>query len=421
MTSRVLHYQQKAQSQLSQTPWVRQIQTEAISSLGGFGFPTRHDEDWKYLNTQDICNETFGPVNAGQVSEPAACPLTQVIVINDAGVDIPHALQQPLPKGVLVMPMSLAIQNHEALVKPHLSQILPIAHGFAALNMALLSTGVFIYVPKGVVIDEPLVLLHQQTMHEGSRYLRHLVVCEANSQLTLVELYQGDANKAYLTNTATEVFLSPKAVCTHYKLQLESKLAYHVGHIAVKQSMESQFSSHSISLGGKWVRSDLSIFLQEAYAKCFLNGIYAPTQGQTVDHHTSVQHLVPHCSSEQDYKGIVQGNARAIFNGKVLVAKDAQHSEAKQSNKNLLLSSKAEVDTKPQLEIYADDVVCTHGATEGQLDEEALFYLATRGIDKEEAFHYLIHAFAKDNLHYLPEGELAQYIGSLLSQHLEEA
>uniref|UniRef100_UPI00260D9DA4 Fe-S cluster assembly protein SufD n=1 Tax=uncultured Legionella sp. TaxID=210934 RepID=UPI00260D9DA4 len=198
----------------------------------------------------------------------------------------------------------------------------------------------------------------------------------------------------------------------------ESKSAYHLGHIAVKQEESSQFASHSLSLGGKLVRSDLSLYLQEERAHCLMNGIYAPAEGQHVDHHTTVHHLVPECSSEQDYKGILTGHSRAVFNGKVIVAKDAQHTDAKQQNKNLLLSANAEIDTKPQLEIFADDVVCSHGATVGQLDEEALFYLATRGIGRLDASRYLIHAFAQNNLRLIPHRDLADWMGQLLTQQL---
>ncbi len=168
----------------------------------------------------------------------------------------------------------------------------------------------------------------------------------------------------------------------------------------------AEFASHSLSLGGKLTRSDISIHLQEELAQCLMNGIYAPGEGQHVDHHTSVYHLVPNCQSEQDYKGILNGHSRAVFNGKVYVAKEAQHTDAKQQNKNLLLSAQAEIDTKPQLEIFADDVFCSHGATVGQLDEEALFYLATRGIGHLEATHYLLQAFANENLGLIPHNRI---------------
>ena len=241
---------------------------------------------------------------------------------------------------------------------------------------------------------------------------------EENSALNLVEEYKGD-KICYLTTSITEIILKAHAFVTHYKIQNESKEAYHLGHVAVAQYRSSHFINHVLSTGAKLSRGDLSIYLQEEKAKCFMNGIYAPAEGQHIDHHTDVHHLVPSCISEQDYKGVLKKRARAVFNGKIIVAPGAQHTIAKQNNKNLLLSASSEVDTKPQLEIFADDVVCTHGATVGQLDEEALFYLATRGIDRGQAIQYLTGAFAKDNLHYIAHQPLAEWMRTLLVQQLE--
>jgi Fe-S cluster assembly protein SufD len=243
-------------------------------------------------------------------------------------------------------------------------------------------------------------------------------VAEKGSQASLIEDYCGEAGQCYYTNTVTEVHLAEKASLTHTKIQRESKLAYHVGHLAVKQAAHSQLDSHLFSLGGQWVRSDLTIHLDEPHASCGMNGMYVPFDGQHMDHHTLVRHQAPDCQSVQDYKGIVSGHARAVFNGRVVVAKDAQHTSAKQQNKNLLLSTNAEIDTKPQLEIFADDVVCTHGATVGQLDEEALFYLATRGIEHEEASRYLMQAFMTDNLRAIPNAKLAAWIGDLFNEQI---
>ena len=201
----------------------------------------------------------------------------------------------------------------------------------------------------------------------------------------------------------------------HYKIQRESKLAYHMGHLAVNQAMDSQLDSHLFSLGGKCVRSDITIGLSEPGAQCLMNGVYVPNDLQHMDHHTLVTHEAPNCRSEQDYKGILNGHSRAVFNGRVVVAKGAQHTQAKQQNKNLLLSIDTEIDTKPQLEIFADDVVCTHGATVGQLDEEAIFYLATRGIGRADATRYLVKAFTVDNLRILANVELATWVGTLLN------
>jgi Fe-S cluster assembly protein SufD len=287
-----------------------------------------------------------------------------------------------------------------------------------SINTALLALGVFIYVPAGVLVDAPLALVHVQDQNQQAVYVRHLIVCEAQSEITVVEHYQGAQECSYLTNTITEVSLGACAKMTHYKVQQEGKAAYHLGHVAAQLGSQSHFVSHSLCLGAKLARSDTAVYLKEEQAHCILNGIYAPASGQHVDHHTSVYHLVPNCVSEQDYKGMLQGRSCAVFNGKVFVAKDAQHSDAKQQNKNLLLSPQAQVNTKPQLEIFADDVLCSHGATVGQLDEEALFYLATRGIARDEASHYLIHAFAQDNLRVVADKALANWMEQLVSQHV---
>ncbi len=422
-------YQQRAKASLSTLPWLAQLQTKALMDLHRCGFPTRHDEDWKYTRVDALLNQPFmlsGTVDSSQESAitmhdeqvHSDLPISQHVLIRNGLILGIEQLTSTLPKGVLVLPLSVALMQHPELLKPYLGTILKQEHGFHYLNTAMIHCGVLIYIPAGVVIEEPIALTHIQTQTNQAVYLRHLIVAEANSQATIIEDYQGLADCCYLTNKVTEIVVGTDAKLTHCTIQRESKSAFHVGHLSVKQSAGSEFANHSLSLGGQWVRSDISLYLQEEKARSLMNGIYAPAEGQHVDHHTTVQHLVPNCSSEQDYKGILTGRSRAVFNGKVIVAKDAQHTDAKQQNKNLLLSANAEVDTKPQLEIFADDVLCSHGATVGQLDEEALFYLATRGIDRLEASHYLIHAFASDNLRLIPHRQLADYMGHLLTQQL---
>ncbi|QEY52792.1 Fe-S cluster assembly protein SufD [Legionella longbeachae] len=418
-------YQQQAKTSLSSLPWLAHLQTKALRDLHRRGFPTRHDEDWKYTSVDGLLNQSFLPVsNLESVAKPSHydlefdLPITQKILLQNGSYFSDDRLTSVLPKGVIVLPLSAAIIQHPELLEPYLGNILKQEHGFHYLNTAMIHCGVMIYIPKGVVLEEPIALTHVQTRMNQAVYLRHVIIAEANSRATVIEDYQGLPDGSYLTNTVTEILVGANAQLTHYKIQRESKSAYHVGHVAVKQLAGSEFANHSLSLGGQWVRSDVSLDLQEEKTYSLMNGIYAPTEGQHVDHHTTVQHLVPNCRSEQDYKGILTGRSRAVFNGKVFVAKDAQHTDAKQQNKNLLLSVNAEVDTKPQLEIFADDVLCSHGATVGQLDEEALFYLATRGIDRLEASHYLIHAFASDNLRLVPHRELAAYMGHLLTKQL---
>ncbi len=423
-------YQQIAVSQVSNVPWLAHLQENAIAEFSKLGFPTRHCEDWKYTAVDSFLQRSFsseqGFSTKSAKSSHSLQPLSalpvgvdhHVIAVNNGQVLITDALKKSLPAGVVVLPMAEAIVLHADKIKPYLSLILQQQHGFQALNTAMLHSGVFIYVPAGVAMTTLLLLTHYQDNENQATYIRHLVVAEEGSSLSLIEDYQGEENTTYFTNTITEVSLAPRATLTHYKFQREGKLAYHVGHMAVKQAAGSQFASHSFSVGGKLVRSDITIGLAEPLAQCFMNGVYAPAEGQHIDHHTVVTHDAPNCRSEQDYKGILSGHSRAVFNGRVIVAKDAQHTEAKQQNKNLLLSKNSEIDTKPQLEIFADDVVCTHGATVGQLDEDALFYLATRGIGQADATRYLVQAFAVENLRSVANDELRNWIGTLINQQV---
>jgi Fe-S cluster assembly protein SufD len=417
MNDKLDFYQQQAT--LSTTPWLATLQTKALTKFHHYGFPTRKDEEWKYTAVDGLLKHSFikqPGITSGFTHSDL--PVTPQISIQNGIILGEDELAKQFPKGVLVIPLARALTEHAELIKPYLGTILQEEHGFQALNTAMIQCGVLVYVPKNVCIKEPIALCHSQNQMNQAVYLRHLIIAEAGSEVTVIEDYTGEAACSYLTNTVTEVFAGVGANLTHYKIQRESKAAFHLGHVSVHQSDNSQFASHSLSLGGQLVRSDLSLYLQGKKAHCLMNGIYAPAEGQHVDHHTTVHHLVPDCSSEQDYKGILKGRSRAVFNGKVIVSKDAQHTDAKQQNKNLLLSAHAEIDTKPQLEIFADDVICSHGATVGQLDEEALFYLATRGIDKLEASQYLIHAFAQDNLSLIPHKGLAQWMGQLLTQQL---
>lgn len=418
-------YQQQAVAGVSDIPWLAKMQNSALVDFERIGFPTRKVEDWKYTSVDGFLKQRFVkaaanyatvvPANKSSVV-PVSCNNIDVMNGMVVGTD---ALAATLPAGMLILPLAQAVKAHVDKVKPWLGQILKQEHAFHALNTAMLQCGLFIYLPAGIRLTEPLLLSHWQDQTQQATYIRHLVIAEAGSSATIIEDYQGEASTEYFTNTITEVYAAANSNITHYKIQRESKLASHVGHLAVKQAAGSQFDSHSFSFGGKLVRSDITFTLAEPHARCSMNGLYAPGDGQHMDHHTLVTHAVPDCSSAQDYKGILTGKSRAVFNGKVIVAKDAQHTEAKQQNKNLLLSADAEIDTKPQLDIFADDVVCTHGATVGQLDEEALFYLATRGIDRAEATHYLIQAFAAENVRAITDVNLAMWLGKLLNEQIE--
>ncbi|MBA2653269.1 MAG: Fe-S cluster assembly protein SufD [Tatlockia sp.] len=413
-------YQQKAHERFSSIPWLAEIQENGLQELAQFGFPTRHNEEWKYTLVDVFLKHRFVQATnqPAQLDKGSDLPCGLPLNIQNGQVLANEALTSQLPDGVIVQSFAEALEQHPDKLKLYLGKALPHDHAFQALNTAMLGTGIFIYLPAGVCIEQPIVLSHWQENQDQAVYNRCLIIAEEGSEATIIEDYSGAKDCCYFTNTATELFTAAKAKIVHYKIQREAKSAYHIGHLAVVQARNSQFDSHSLSLGGKLVRSDLTLRLEEENAACLMNGIYAPSEGQHIDHHTTVYHLVPNCQSKQDYKGILNGRSRAVFNGKVIVAKDAQHTQANQQNKNLLLGALAEIDTKPQLEIFADDVICTHGATVGQLDEDALFYMATRGIERKEASGYLIQAFAEENLRLVPDKSIADWMATLLNEQL---
>ncbi len=422
-------YQQQAKQVKASETWLAQLQQKALTDFARLGFPSRHQESWKYLAVEPFLKQSFMQAKPGKQLDHDAiavmatgrqtdAPIGMKIACVDGVVLGLKTIQASLPPGVIVQTLQQAAHDHPEKLKPYLDTILPHQHAFHAMNTAMLHDGLFIYVPKHVTLAEPLLLSHWQTTNNQALYLRHVVVAEPGSSLTIIEDFQGESHACYFTNTITEVYLAANASLVHYKIQRESPLAFHVGHIAVTQEASSQFKSHVLSLGSQWSRSDMNIQFKAPQAHCVLNGIYAPRREQQMGHHTAVQHGVPDCHSQQDYKGILSEQSHAVFQGEVTVGKDATATKAEQQNKNLLLSAGAEIDTKPQLAIFADDVQCTHGATVGQLDEEALFYLTTRGIDKSEARRYLIQAFASANLQALDHEPLRVWMASLLNQQM---
>lgn len=406
-------YQAEAQGRLLSEPWVAELQKAALEDLQALGFPTRHDEEWKYTALDSFLQQHFSVAKPTEAESrfKADFPAYTLEIINGQVLGLDR-----LPKGVEIYPLAEALQTRAELFRPFFAR--KPAHGFLALNTAMLATGLVIHLPAGVRLDKPVYLYHWQDKADQAVYLRHLVVAESGSELTLIEHYAGSQDQAYFTNTLTEIACQAGAKVTHYKVQQEGLAAFHLGQLNASLAAGSELNSHSLSLGGRLVRSDLAIDLLAEEASCLMNGLYLPKSGQHVDHHTAVHHRVAHCRSQQDYKGILAGGSRAVFNGKVIVHPEAQKTEARQQNKNLLLAKNAEIDTKPQLEIFADDVVCTHGATVGQLDEDALFYLATRGIDREEATAYLVNAFAAENLALLGQTAMVSWWDSLIRQQL---
>jgi Fe-S cluster assembly protein SufD len=304
-----------------------------------------------------------------------------------------------LPNGLQLISLATALQSDPGTLVSYLARYASHdEHAFAALNTAFIEDGAFIFIPKDVVVGLPIHLLFIST--SGGKptvsHPRNLIVAEANSQVSIVESYFGLNDGTYFTNAVTEIVVNDNAIVDHYKLQRESMHAFHFSTLQVQQSRSSSFSTHSIALGGALVRNDVNTVLNGEGAEATLDGLYVVSGQQHVDNHTRIEHAKPHCSSRELYKGILDQKARAVFNGRIIVRPDAQKTDSKQTNKNLLLSEEALANTNPQLEIYADDVKCTHGATIGQLSTDALFYLRTRGIGLETARNLLTYAFANE-------------------------
>lgn len=386
--------------------WVQEIRQAAMDRFAELGFPTLRDEEWRFTNVAPLVKIPFKlagedprhGVTADQLQRVAfgTAPRNRLVFVN--GQFAPDLSHLPaLPPGVIVTNLATALAVHPAWVEVYLARYAASDnHAFTALNTAFLRDGAFVYLPKGKSLAEPLHLLFVSTTSAEATvsHPRNLIVVGANSQLTLLESYVGLADDVYFTNAVTELVAGPNAVVDHYKLQCESPEAFHVATLQIHQDRSSTVASHYVGLGGSLVRNEVNAVLAAEGCACTLNGLYLASGEQLMDNHTVIDHARPHCPSHELYKGILSGKARGIFNGKIFVRQDAQKTDAKQTNQTLLLSDEATINTKPQLEIYADDVKCTHGATVGQLDEEALFYLRSRGIGAAQARSLLTYAFA---------------------------
>ncbi len=388
-------------------PWLGMIRKEAAGILADTGFPTTRDEEWRHTNVAPIVGASFRPavpgtngITAGKLgnfifSDIDCCNLVFVNGFYSPDLSTPGAL----PKGVRACSLAAALQSESKKLEPHLARHASCKrNAFVALNTAFMRDGGFIYVPSETVMKQIIHLLFVSTAEAEATasYPRNLVVVGSGSQVSVVESYIGPQGGAYFTNAVTEVVAGDGSVVGHYKLQRESDEAFHIASLHVQQDEGADVSSHSISIGGLLTRNDITAVMNGEGGELTLNGLYVTKGRQHVDNHTSIDHAKPHCNSRELYKGILDGQSSGVFNGKIMVRPHAQKTNAKQTNKNLLLSQDALVNTTPQLEIFADDVKCTHGATIGRLSEESLFYLRSRGIGEEAARALLTYAFASD-------------------------
>ncbi len=396
-------------SVLAGQSWLLPTRRKAIKLFGELGFPNTRQEEWRFTNVAPIARTAFRLAAPGRngltVAEisnytfgEADCP--QLVFVNGR-FSGPLSTLKSIPKGVRISSLASALESDRELVETHLARHADFEHSsFAALNTAFMADGAFVYVPPGMLLKNIVHLLYISTRRPETAvsYPRNLIVAGEGSKMSLVESYVGLGKGLYLTNAVTEIVAGRNCVVDHYKLQRESGDAFHIGRLQVVQQRDSSFTSHSLSLGGSLTRNEVNVRLDAEGAECGLNGLYVTRGSQHVDNHTTIDHAKPHCNSRELYKGILDGSSTGVFNGKIIVRKDAQKTNAKQTNKNLLLSENALVNSTPQLEIFADDVKCTHGATIGQLDEDGLFYLRSRGIDAASARTLLTYAFATEIL-----------------------
>lgn len=415
---------------------VHELRRSAIERFREAGFPTIKQEAWRNTNVKAIAQGGFTPVaKPARLSQDDLAPHLYAGTSRLTFVDGRYApeLSSPpeLPAGVFVGSLAQALQEHPGEVLEHLGRYATVDgshpysatvedHAFAALNSAYFADGVFLYLPKGAVVEEPIQLLFIAATPGAAIYPRLLLVAGENSQATVVEHYVAATDEAYFTCPVTEMVLADNAVLDHYKVQKESLAAHHVAVQQSYQRRSSTLRSHSVSVGGGLVRNDLNAVLDAEGITCILNGLYLVDGEQHVDNHMRVDHAQPNCYSHELYKGVLNGKARSVFNGLIHVHEDAQKTDAVQSNRNLLLSSGALASSNPQLEIFADDVRCTHGSTIGQLDEDAIFYLRSRGIGAEAARSLLTYAFASDIVERIKVESVREDLAELLFHRLPQ-
>jgi Fe-S cluster assembly protein SufD len=368
-------------NQAAVEPWMQRMREDAFHRFAELGFPTTHDEEWRFTNVAPIARARF--VHA-----------TSVPLVTDAPAG-------PTPNVAETYLGKLASCHENA---------------FVALNTAFLQDVVVIQIARGATIEKP-IRIDYAGIDGAHTAPRTLIVVGADAHCTIVEGYSGTG--AYFTNAVTEIVAGDRAVIDHYKIQRESRTAFHISTMAAQLGRSANFSSHSISLGGALVRNDVNVVMSEG-ADATINGLYIVNGTQHIDNHTSIDHAKPHGTSHELYKGILDDKSSAVFNGRIIVRKDAQKTDSKQTNKNLVLSDDAVIDTKPELQIHADDVRCTHGATIGQLDAEALFYLQSRGIGKQQARSLLTYAFAQDVIDRIQVPDLRDQLEKFLFEKFHE-
>jgi Fe-S cluster assembly protein SufD len=411
--------------------WMHPLRKAALARFLELGFPTTRDEDWKFTNLAPIAQTVFRLPEASP--QPSVEALQPFLVTGMGGTRLVFvdgrfapALSRigTLPRGVVAGSLAEAMGSRRPLVEPYLAQYADFTQdAFAALNTAFLEDGAFVWLPKGTTLAEPIHILHVSTGGPTPLIasLRNLIVAQEDSQAAVIEDYVSLAESVALSNAVTEAVVGQNGVLEHYLVERESRQVTNVSTLRIQQERSSNVTSHSVLLGGALVRNNVHPVMAGEGGECLVNGLFLATGRQHMDNFMRVEHASPHCGSRQFYNGVLDGHAHGVFHGRIVVHKDAQKTDAKQTNRNVLLSEDAQVDTKPQLEIYADDVKCTHGATIGQINEDAVFYLRARGISRETARALLLFAFANECLGRMRVAPMRQHLERLVARWIPQA
>ncbi len=423
-------FERFAEDRQGEPRWLQRARRAAISRFAALGFPTTRDEEWRFTSVAPIARTVFVPSADGvhrltdrDIELFAVSSLSGPRLVFVNGRFVAHLSRLwNVPAGVRVSGLADTLRGAPEVLDAHLTRhARDDAQAFTALNTALFEDGAYIEVSPGCVVQEPIEILFLATTAGGPTvsHPRVLVVAGEHSQVAVVEGYAGRAGERYFTNAVSEIVAGEGAVVSHYRAQRESRSAFHVSATHARLARGGRLASFSATFGGALTRNDVTAVLAAEGCDCTLDGLYVAGGTSLVDNHTIIDHAEPHGTSHEVYKGIVDGRARGVFNGKIVVRPDAQKTDAKQTNKTLLLSDEAQIDTKPQLEIFANDVKCTHGATVGQLNADALFYLRARGIGEAEARAMLVRAFASDVVNRVGSEPVREQLEAWLGEELD--
>lgn len=413
-----------------QISWLDEARQQARKAMNTLPVPYRKQEAWRYTSIDRLLKQEFQPANdpftalqAVDMEDWLLPDMECYRLVFANGRCVPHlSFNEELPHGLRIGSLRAALTTDPELLAAWFGQTANHhQHLFTALNTALINDGVFIYVEPGVKLEKPVEVIYLNLALEDAvmSHPRNLVVMESGSEAIVVERFVSIGDSVYFNNNLSEIILNESASLTHYRIQNESSRAYHLSNLFVSQQKASRYNATALALGGVWARSDYQVKFREQDAVCNLNGLYTVGENQLIDFHLDIDHAVPHCASEENFKGILYGKGRAVFDGRIVVDKDAQKSDAHLHNANLLLTRNAEVDTKPQLEISADDVKCSHGTSVGQLDPTQIYYMRSRGIETSTAQKMLCLGFADEVLDTINIEPLRMYVHSRLHEILD--